>query len=524
VLSGSTRDSHGAGQFESLPGEAARQHRATAGSLGGQVSEPVPNKPKATIFYSWQSDLPNATNRGFVQQALADAIKALRVDDTVALEPVLDRDTQGQSGSPNIAETIFRKIDQATVFVADVSIIGAAGDSNRYTPNPNVLVEVGYALKTLGAGRVLLVVNTACGKEEFLPFDLRMRRVLSYDMPVDGQRRDERRLLQSKLEDALRAMLTVVQPPAPPERSLPDLALEAVDRQAPDQSAVIRRYMEWLGARIGELTPDFEGSDAAEMDELLVSAINASSDLVADFGMLAQRVAELGAGDAAGAVYDGFSRILEQYNLPLGFSGPFLQIRFDLAKFLGHELFVTLFGQLIREERWEIVSDLLDREIFVPNPSDGRPRLMPFNEVSEYVKLLDLRSERLTPHRVSVHSDLLNQRHSDGRIAATTPMREFMAADIFLNLRAVADAGVNDHGFDWRPWSMPYMQEPPMFLHRIALRREAERLVRPLGVADIGALRELLARHAPRLGNFFGRRTLWHNPLAQFDPNVIGSR
>jgi hypothetical protein len=67
------------------------------------------NKPKAIIFYSWQSDLPNPTNRGFIQTALEDAIRALQIDDTVALEPVLDRDTQGQSGSPNIAETILGK-------------------------------------------------------------------------------------------------------------------------------------------------------------------------------------------------------------------------------------------------------------------------------------------------------------------------------------------------------------------------------------------------------------------------------
>jgi hypothetical protein len=111
---------------------------------------------KAIIFYSWQSDLPNATNRGFIQRALEDAIKVLHVDDAVAVEPVFDRDTQGQSGSPNIAETIFRKIDGATVFVADVSIIGPAGESHRPTPNPNVLVELGYALKTLGGERVIL--------------------------------------------------------------------------------------------------------------------------------------------------------------------------------------------------------------------------------------------------------------------------------------------------------------------------------------------------------------------------------
>src|SRR5215213_9459334 len=138
------------------------------------MSEASSSKPKATVFYAWQSDLPNPTNRGFIQQALEDAIKALRVDGSVEVEPVLDRDTQGQSGSPNIAETIFRKIDEAAVFVGDVSLIGSVGENERRTPNPNVLVELGYALKALRHERVIIVVNTAFGKEELLPFDLRM--------------------------------------------------------------------------------------------------------------------------------------------------------------------------------------------------------------------------------------------------------------------------------------------------------------------------------------------------------------
>ena len=80
-----------------------------------------------TIFYSWQSDLPNSTNRRFIQQTLEEAAKALAKDLTV--EPVIDRDTQNVPGSPEIARTIFGKIAVADVVVADVSFIdpGSAG-------------------------------------------------------------------------------------------------------------------------------------------------------------------------------------------------------------------------------------------------------------------------------------------------------------------------------------------------------------------------------------------------------------
>ena len=47
------------------------------------------------VFYSWQSDLPNRTNRSFIQQALENIAKSIRADDSIDVEPVIDRDTQG---------------------------------------------------------------------------------------------------------------------------------------------------------------------------------------------------------------------------------------------------------------------------------------------------------------------------------------------------------------------------------------------------------------------------------------------
>jgi len=103
----------------------------------------------STIFYSWQSDLPNATNRGFIQKALERAARSIRDDTSIHVEPVVDRDTTGVPGSPDIATTILQKIDNCDVFVCDVSIINS-GHDQRPTPNPNVLFELGYALKQLG--------------------------------------------------------------------------------------------------------------------------------------------------------------------------------------------------------------------------------------------------------------------------------------------------------------------------------------------------------------------------------------
>jgi hypothetical protein len=159
------------------------------------------------VFYSWQSDLPNSINRGLISDALEAAVAAIRHDDTIEIEPAVDRDTLGEAGSPEIAGTIFKKIEAAQIFVADVSIINQ-GAANRLTPNPNVLLELGYAARHLGWDRLVMVSNLAFGRIENLPFDLRTRRVITYtSAKSDAERSDSRKQLKSNLERALRSII-----------------------------------------------------------------------------------------------------------------------------------------------------------------------------------------------------------------------------------------------------------------------------------------------------------------------------
>lgn len=180
------------------------------------------------VFYSWQSDLPGNTNRNFLDTCINDAVKNCNsvVD---GLEVVADRDTKGITGSPNIAQTIFDKIDECDLFVADVSIINshlitesdvmddgaldidggtAAGRLNdskknvfRYTPNPNVLIELGYAVKCLGWERVICFMNTDYGKPNKLPFDLDHQRVTTYSLLDENAEK-------SKVKKTLRSIVT----------------------------------------------------------------------------------------------------------------------------------------------------------------------------------------------------------------------------------------------------------------------------------------------------------------------------
>jgi hypothetical protein len=128
------------------------------------------------IFWSWQSDTDGKTGRFLIRDALQDAIDKLRqapdVEEPVREDLHLDHDIQGISGSPDLARTIFGKIEGSEVVVADVTLVGATSAGKKLI-NSNVAIELGYALHARTDQNVLLVFNAQYGKHEDLPFDLR---------------------------------------------------------------------------------------------------------------------------------------------------------------------------------------------------------------------------------------------------------------------------------------------------------------------------------------------------------------
>lgn len=172
--------------------------------------------PTFKVFYAWQTDTPGRENRNFIEDAVKVAIKKIVRDSALEQRPEIDSATAGMSGAPAIADSIFRKIDSCGAFVADVTLVGqlvsAGPKRSRPTPNANVLIEVGYAAKAINWERVILVMNTALGGPEELPFDLRGRLVLKYKLLPTEQPADARRGLAVALEEAIRLTFNATQP------------------------------------------------------------------------------------------------------------------------------------------------------------------------------------------------------------------------------------------------------------------------------------------------------------------------
>lgn len=183
-------------------------------------------RPTMTVFFSWASDFLTNTNLAFIERALELATARLHASADMHVELRIDRDTAGVPGAPDVAQTIFDKIAQADIFVADVSIVGTLpalkpDGSPRPTPNPNVLIELGFAAAqpTIGWDRIVPVFNRATGRVEDLPFDIRQRRIVSYELApnpepgkADPSKRPQRDTLVDALHQRLAAMVAEVAP------------------------------------------------------------------------------------------------------------------------------------------------------------------------------------------------------------------------------------------------------------------------------------------------------------------------
>lgn len=161
-----------------------------------------------TVFFSWQSDRSPQEGRNLIESAIKSAIKRLGANVEIVkslregLE--LDKDTKGIPGNPPIFDTILKKIDRSAIFVPDLTAV-ANRANGELIPNPNVLIEYGWALKSRGYHQIVPIMNIAHGdpKTYALPFDMaHLRRPIQYRLP-DGSSEKARDAARDELAETL---------------------------------------------------------------------------------------------------------------------------------------------------------------------------------------------------------------------------------------------------------------------------------------------------------------------------------
>lgn len=161
-------------------------------------------KVPSIVFFSWQKTRPLREQWTVIEDALESAVSqvALELEQTV----VVTRDTVGIAGAPEIFEVIKLKIDSCAMAVFDVTFVGELVNGEK-TPNPNVLVELGYALARLPSNRIMLVFNSEHGDVRALPFDLGKVRVATYQFGPEEKPAASRKALRENFTESLRDIL-----------------------------------------------------------------------------------------------------------------------------------------------------------------------------------------------------------------------------------------------------------------------------------------------------------------------------
>ena len=182
--------------------------------------------------------------RGVLLEAVNELKQAEEIDEPTTAENReamhVDQDRQGVAGSPGLADTIKRKIETAAVFVADITPVSriprrrdVKGSREKRNINPNVAIELGFALHALGEEHVLLILNEHYGGREFIPFDLQhLGGPIMYRLAPDASDKDvdaAKGRLKGQLTVALREYLkSPITDAAPQFRTVPSTTSRAV--------------------------------------------------------------------------------------------------------------------------------------------------------------------------------------------------------------------------------------------------------------------------------------------------------
>ncbi|MEM7373903.1 MAG: hypothetical protein AAF587_35100 [Bacteroidota bacterium] len=194
------------------------------------------------IFYSYQSDIDEELNDGFIQDVLDNIKQELKGQ----YEIEIDRGMRGTPGNPPLAAEMFKKADTCDIFIGDVTFTSSRKKylskqlialkkrnkelvwrdlkkEEKMSPNPNVLLETGHSWAKRTHYRTILIMNTAFGTPDVLPVDMGdIRWPVPYHLDSE-ERKDKsktKKIRKGLREDLRNAILRVIESDTEYQREL----------------------------------------------------------------------------------------------------------------------------------------------------------------------------------------------------------------------------------------------------------------------------------------------------------------
>lgn len=146
------------------------------------------------VFYSWQSDKQEVSQK--IEEALRNKFKKMSKR---GIDIELVKATDGASGSRILEEMILENIKKCDFFIADLTPVTkftTADGKTKLIPNPNCILEFGYALRHFSPECVIAYIQLEDGDNHHeLPFDLN-HRTYNHFKSGDNVKIDEKELLR----------------------------------------------------------------------------------------------------------------------------------------------------------------------------------------------------------------------------------------------------------------------------------------------------------------------------------------
>jgi len=144
-------------------------------------------------------DIPVENNKRPIELSIREAcinIAKANID----FEYIIDDATRDIPGSPSIPDAIFSKINASDIFIADITTVNHECEGKKFS-NPNVLIELGFAISCIGWSRIILLYNKQFGKfPDDIAFDIAKNRILDFKIKDKDDKSGYGMLLNSLID------------------------------------------------------------------------------------------------------------------------------------------------------------------------------------------------------------------------------------------------------------------------------------------------------------------------------------
>lgn len=272
---------------------------------------------------------------------------------------------------------------------------------------------------------------------------------------------------------------------------------------------------------IEQIKPDFSKFD--NYDDAIYTQIEIGEDISYRFIESSLLAARFNNFEVIKTIYNFFGEFLKLYWIPKGFLGTSRTTDFDGNKYLVYEMFLGFITSLIHYDRWESFVELLPHELFT---EDYRgQKYEKFTKICSYLESLNkTRNSRLQLDRISLSTDLLKIRFTDGKLSELLNFKEIYDSDYFLFQYAAYNYTEPDGRYRsmWFPKSIIYYSYgTPSYLIKAESRAFSPRLAKALGVTD-AQLKDGISTCRQLLNNWDSFP--FENPLYDYDASRMGSK